>query len=268
MLCPPTFTHCPYFRRQGEHQRYPTPFIPRSNRISSSNGKTDKRALRRMALENVTTDKESRVLQPSQKINREHTTLPQDEKTVSTTQRPAPFAIDSFSVSLRTASDFHLTPPPPVYQRHSVPFEAALSPSTTQSLGSTSSISHASDEKTEVGSSVEKGHGYAWEGYEDDVLPEKAQGKYVRNLRHRVFSLYRRLFGIVFCTNLAIFIATVVRGGTNAQQLGQIVVANLFCAILMRQDYVVNAFFNVFCSVPTSCVMSPTCHLSHLTHEL
>lgn len=56
---------------------------------------------------------------------------------------------------------------------------------------------------------------------------------------------------------MSIFVATLIRGGANAQQLGEIVVANLFCAILMRQDYVINAFFNVFCAVPTSCVPFP-----------
>ncbi|KAJ6613276.1 nonribosomal peptide synthetase 12 [Mycena sp. CBHHK59/15] len=91
-----------------------------------------------------------------------------------------------------------------------------------------------------------------WEGYEKDVLPDKLQGRIVRNLRHQVFTLYRRLFGIVFVTNMGIFLTMLVRGGTNAQHLGQITLANLFCAILMRQDYVVNVFFNVLCAVPTS----------------
>lgn len=104
---------------------------------------------------------------------------------------------------------------------------------------------------TDVSPSViEKGN--AWDGYLDDEIPNKTQGKLVRNLRHSIFSLYRRLFGVVFIANMAIFIATLVRGGANAQHLGLIVVANLFCAILMRQDYVINTFFNVFCAVPSS----------------
>lgn len=94
-----------------------------------------------------------------------------------------------------------------------------------------------------------------WDGYEDEPVPDKTQGKRVRNLRHLVFSLYRRLFGVVFVTNMAIFIATAVRGAT-AIYLGKIVVANLFCAILMRQDYVINAFFNVFTAVPNTYVFT------------
>ncbi|KAJ6584991.1 nonribosomal peptide synthetase 12 [Mycena capillaripes] len=91
-----------------------------------------------------------------------------------------------------------------------------------------------------------------WEGYEKDILPDKLEGKIVRNLRHQIFSLYRRLFGVVFVTNMAIFLAILIRGGASAQRLGMITLANLFVAILMRQDYVVNVFFNILCAVPTS----------------
>lgn len=72
-----------------------------------------------------------------------------------------------------------------------------------------------------------------WEGYEKDVLPDKKQGKTVRNLRHQVFSLYRRLFGVVFLTNMAIFVAILVRGGANSQHLGLITLANLFVAMFV-----------------------------------
>ncbi|GJF00261.1 nonribosomal peptide synthetase [Phanerochaete sordida] len=100
---------------------------------------------------------------------------------------------------------------------------------------------------------VEKQPGNIWDGYEDDTIPDKTQGRLVRNLRHQVFSLYRRLFGVVFAANIAVLVATLARpGGADAQHLGLIVVANLFCAILMRQDYVINAFFTVACAVPIS----------------
>jgi hypothetical protein len=60
------------------------------------------------------------------------------------------------------------------------------------------------------------------------------------------------LFGVIFVSNAALFIATIFKKEVDALYLGKIVVANLFCAILMRQEYVVNAFFAVFCAVPTS----------------
>ena len=106
----------------------------------------------------------------------------------------------------------------------------------------------------DISSAAEKGEALEWDGYENEVLPAKTHGRLLRNLRHQIFTLYRRLFGIVLIVNLSIFIATLVRGGINAQQIGLIVVANLFCSILMRQDYIINAFFTVFCSVPASYV--------------
>lgn len=104
-----------------------------------------------------------------------------------------------------------------------------------------------SDRKSEASSVEEKG--VLWQGYEDDVLPEKTQGRLVRNLRFQIMSLYRRLFGIVFATNMGVFIWYCVEG-FNADKLGKVVIANLFTAILMRQEYVVNAFFTVACLAP------------------
>lgn len=87
-----------------------------------------------------------------------------------------------------------------------------------------------------------------WEGYMEEVLPRKGVAS---NVRHQILTLYRRIFGVVFVTNVSILIAILVRG-TDAQQLGLIVISNLMVAILMRQDYIINIFFNVFCAVPSS----------------
>ena len=97
-----------------------------------------------------------------------------------------------------------------------------------------------------------------WDGYEDDTLPPKKQARIIRNLRHQIFSLYRRLFGIVFIVNMSIFIAYLCQGGTTAQHLGLVVIANISSSIFMRQDYVINAFFAVFCAVPLSYVFKVT----------
>ncbi len=97
---------------------------------------------------------------------------------------------------------------------------------------------------------LEKGHG--WESFKETPLPDKTQGKYVRNIRHQIFSLYRRLFGVVFATNMAVLVALCVQGRADAKRLGLIAVANLFVSILMRQEYVLNSFFIVFTAVPTS----------------
>ncbi|CAE6410601.1 unnamed protein product [Rhizoctonia solani] len=103
--------------------------------------------------------------------------------------------------------------------------------------------------KTDI--AAEKG-GNAWDGYLDDELPEKMEPKYVRNLRHIVFSLYRRLFGVVFIVNMSIFIHALVEGGLPANKIGTIVVGNICAAVLMRQDYVLNLIFNIACAVPRS----------------
>ena len=97
-----------------------------------------------------------------------------------------------------------------------------------------------------------------WDGYENDTLPSKKQARYLRNLRHQIFSLYRRLFSIVFIVNMSIFIAVLCQGGATAQHLGLIVIANISSSIFMRQDYVINAFFAVFCAVPLSYVFKFT----------
>ncbi|KAJ3555227.1 hypothetical protein NM688_g2696 [Phlebia brevispora] len=156
----------------------------------------------------------------------------QREKTVEASEKLSVVNADYYSSSPYSSTLNSPSVPPPVYQ--------------TEASGSEKKLAF---EEVAV---VEK-QTNPWDGYLDDDIPEKIQGKFVRNLRHQIFSLYRRLFGVVFVTNVAVLIATFTRSeGVDAQHLGLIVVANLFCAILMRQDYVINAFFTVCCAVPAS----------------
>ncbi|KAF9527759.1 hypothetical protein CPB83DRAFT_883979 [Crepidotus variabilis] len=92
---------------------------------------------------------------------------------------------------------------------------------------------------------------YPWSGYKEDPLPEKEDHKIIRNLRHQLFNLYRRLFSFIFFANMAIFIAFCVYG-VNAQRIGTVLVSNLFTSILMRQDYIINAWFIIFTLPPKS----------------
>jgi hypothetical protein len=131
-----------------------------------------------------------------------------------------------------------------------IPMAAPPMTRRSSSSGSSATDIASMKDKAEHISDVEKANW--WDGYLDDELPTKTQNPKVRNIRHQIFSLYRRLFGVVFVSNLALFIATVAKQHYSALYLGKIVVANLFCAILMRQEYVVNAFFAVFCAVPSS----------------
>lgn len=90
-----------------------------------------------------------------------------------------------------------------------------------------------------------------WDGYEEDEMPEKKQPRLVRNLRMQAFSIYRRLFSIVFLTNIGIFISYAIRG-YHSQKIALVAVANIFIAILMRQEHIINALFAIACSVPQS----------------
>ena len=142
-------------------------------------------------------------------------------------------------------SDSVPSTPPPVYHGGSRESEKALElvPEAKRLPSYTSSTS-TFDEKADI----EK-QGPIWEGFQDDELPDKTQGKWLRNVRFQMFSLYRRLFGIVFFTNLGIFIWYCVKGA-NANQVATVVIGNLFASILMRQEYVINAFFTVACLAP------------------
>ncbi|KAF8158152.1 nonribosomal peptide synthetase 12 [Crassisporium funariophilum] len=187
----------------------------------TSNGKTDRRALERMARETSEAAKVE-IANSSEGSN----ITPEVPKSISV---PEPVFKPLSKTEDDTATHSH----------------------NIHRSGDPTVISSTSDLGSEVSSLGLVKMEYPWTGYENDVLPEKTQGKTIRNLRHQIFTLYRRLFGIVFLTNLAVFISVIFRGA-NSQQIGTIVIANLFCAILMRQDYVVNAFFTVFCAVPTS----------------
>ena len=220
----------------------PTQYITMNDFPYTSNGKIDKRALRQLALDKIKGQNEKA----------------ENEKAVTLATKPEFYAPSPYDGKLLADILSALPQPPPVYKMDIKDDSGAvitLQEKTATTTPSSSSISEVT-EKGELSSAHEAGN--VWDGYLDDDLPEKTQGHYMRNLRHQVFSLYRRLFSVVFITNMAIFIATLVKGGANAQQLGLIVVSNLFCAILMRQDYVINAFFTVACAIPSSYVADAT----------
>ncbi|KAF9451754.1 hypothetical protein P691DRAFT_723282 [Macrolepiota fuliginosa MF-IS2] len=91
----------------------------------------------------------------------------------------------------------------------------------------------------------------SWAGLQDDILPDKEGGSKASFLRHQVFTIYRRLFSVVFLVNLAIMIWMLVRGA-SALELARVAVANLFVSILHRQEYVINAYYWLCTSVPLS----------------
>ncbi|KAF5388425.1 hypothetical protein D9615_000845 [Tricholomella constricta] len=161
-------------------------------------------------------------------------------QTASSTPAPSIFTIEtqlSDDISLTKLHDASTAGPSP-----------HLEPSNS-SIATVVSLPLSGKEKIESSALEDQTH--IWAGYEQDILPDKTQGRFLRNIRHQILYLYRRIFGVVFLANFGLFVAVAVRGA-NAAQLGKIVIANLFVAILMRQDYVVDAFFAVFTAVPSS----------------
>lgn len=87
------------------------------------------------------------------------------------------------------------------------------------------------------------------------VLPPE-KGSYSHMwLRYYFFTMYRRLFSVVFIGNLAtILIIFAYRRTLDNLQLSDLATAtasNITVALLMRQEYVINFLFKVACSVPT-----------------
>lgn len=189
----------------------PTKILHLDDFPKTSNGKTDKRNLQQLALNFLQQESD--------------TTTSEASSTMMTTSATPP----------STPSEPRTPPPSYVVDRQPTQVDLKL----TSSVKSGTEISYESKEEV------------AWAGYENDALPAQTQGKHIRNLRHRIFTLYRRLFGIVFTTNMAIFIWLCLTSA-DAQRIGGVVIVNLFCAILMRQDYVINAIFNTCCAVPQS----------------
>jgi hypothetical protein len=203
------------------------------SQLAASNGKTDKRALEKLA-------------RSSEAV----TQLPTPPPPVHVAKAEVPIEISTPGVGgSKNSSQTSVVSPPSSYHGGS---SSTFNNATPTSVTPTSTLASLPlDEKEKIDPSSLEDQTHMWSGYKDDDLPEKTQGRLMRNLRHQIFYLYRRLFGIVFVTNLAIFVAVAVEGA-DAFQIGKIVVANLFVAILMRQDYVIDAFFTVFTSVPSS----------------
>ncbi|KAH6960076.1 hypothetical protein BKA56DRAFT_532788, partial [Ilyonectria sp. MPI-CAGE-AT-0026] len=83
------------------------------------------------------------------------------------------------------------------------------------------------------------------------AVPEKRQSKYIRSLRHRILIMYRRLFTLVGIFNIAAALA-VILSGIQRKWLGTVTAINLALAVLIRQDFVINALYTITCSVPKS----------------
>lgn len=87
-------------------------------------------------------------------------------------------------------------------------------------------------------------------------LPHKRERRILRGLRYNLLAVYQRLFSIVFIANIIAFIIEVVLQrhshpfGPPLSNLATAVAANVTGAILIRQEYVINSLYNIFCWTP------------------
>ncbi|KAK8173178.1 hypothetical protein IWX90DRAFT_484156 [Phyllosticta citrichinensis] len=95
-----------------------------------------------------------------------------------------------------------------------------------------------------------------------DELPARLNSGVFSWIRWKFFSTYRRIFTVVFLLNVAVGTWEMVSTGFKLNDPGMgfemtddmttAASANLFVAILSRNEHVINALFAIFTSVPTS----------------
>ena len=106
-----------------------------------------------------------------------------------------------------------------------------------------------------------------WEGYLDEEYIEKKYPKPIRNLRYMFFSVYRRLFGITFGVNMAVFIWLTAAHQANTGKIAYAVLSNFVVSILIRQEYVINTLFAIFTAWPQSApllIRRVSAHIFHI----
>ncbi|KAK1962691.1 amino acid adenylation domain-containing protein [Colletotrichum sublineola] len=107
---------------------------------------------------------------------------------------------------------------------------------------------------------------------EDHELPSKNGFHGWRWIRHRGLNAYRKLFGVIFFSNLAVFAYLLwesrnINFSLPLNHLATAVAANLLGAVLLRQEYVVNFIFWMCSRVPTSVPLSIRRHFARVYHN-
>ncbi|KAM0550248.1 hypothetical protein ACHAPJ_009097 [Fusarium lateritium] len=107
---------------------------------------------------------------------------------------------------------------------------------------------------------------------EEYELPDKNGIHGWRWLRHCALSAYRKLFGFIFVANLTVLVFLIWSSRDDnffpsASHLAIAVASNLLVAVLVRQDYVVNAMFWTCSRVPTSFPLSIRRHAARVYHN-
>ncbi|KAF8077680.1 nonribosomal peptide synthetase 12 [Lyophyllum atratum] len=204
----------------------PTKYIPMSKFPVTMNGKVDKMALSKLALESSLYVPHSPPLE---------LLTPEAELPKSKTRPPSPI-LKNHSLAYQA----HANDPDAekvLYAQGGIPGHVEI----VLNLPLTKEIDPSSlEDQTSI-----------WAGYKQDILPKKDQGRFMHKFRLQAASLCHRLFGLVFFINFLVLIG-VASMGANPSKVCEAVVGNLFVAVLMRQDYVIDAFYLLFTAVPLS----------------
>lgn len=90
------------------------------------------------------------------------------------------------------------------------------------------------------------------------ALPLKKDRPIMRRIRHNLITVYQRLFSVVFFANIIALVIILVQhrndqpSGPPPSNVANAAAANILGAILIRQEYVINALYNICCWTPTS----------------
>ena len=90
--------------------------------------------------------------------------------------------------------------------------------------------------------------------------------KFLNDLRYRFLIIYRRLFSLVWIANLAALVAVLLIPSIDRTWLTTIALLNLTVAIVIRQDFVINLIFTIFCLAPTSWPLAIRRRLAQVYH--
>jgi hypothetical protein len=78
-------------------------------------------------------------------------------------------------------------------------------------------------------------------------LPEKNLPKPLRRVRFLILIVYRRLFSIVWLANIASLICILAIPSIDRQWLSIMSFINITIAVLVRQDFIINALWEICC---------------------
>lgn len=140
------------------------------------------------------------------------------------------------------------------------------------SVASVSTESSTGDELKEkpgiVFTSVEAARSSDTDIDKNDVprVPDKRYPRLFRGLRLRIFIIYRRLFSFVWLANLVTLICILAIPSIGRQWITTVSYINLTIAVLIRQDFIINALYTICCAAAKSWPLAIRIRLAKIYH--